>query len=324
MDAPLLRVEELAKSFASVRGGRGARLWALDGVTFAMARGEVLALVGESGSGKSTLAQLLVGLEQPTAGRILFEGREIAGLRGPALRALRRRVQMVFQDPYESLNPTMAVGETVAEPLVVHAMAPDPPERQRRVRAALEDVGLVPATEYLGRLPHELSGGQRQRVALASALVLEPVLLLADEPVSMLDVSLRAGILGLLSELRRRRGISVLFITHDLTTTAALADRVGVLYLGRIVEMGPAGRVLGAPVHPYTRALLAATPVTDPRLRRARTPLPGETPDPARIPPGCRFHPRCPLAVAACRVTDPRLEPVDQGQLAACLLARRP
>ena len=321
----ILAVTDLRKLFAMGRKGlfrRGHETYvhAVDGVSFELERGEVLALVGESGCGKSTLALTLIGLEQPTSGSIRFEGAEIGGYSPGQMKPVRRHMQMIFQDPYESLNPLMSIGEIVAEPLKVHGIGANGDERQRRVVQALEDAGLKPADRYLNRLPHELSGGQRQRVVIASALVLEPTLLLADEPVSMLDVSIRAEILNLLAELRDKRGISILFITHDLGTVGALADRVAVMYLGRIVELGPTVQVLQDPQHPYTRALLSVVPVPNPRLRHKRIILSGETPDPVNLPTGCRFHPRCPLAVDACRETDPALHSTGPQQEAACLL----
>ena len=323
--AAILQVDELHKRFTlSRRGlwGRGqdAFVHAVDGVSFELARGEVLALVGESGCGKSTLALTLLGLEDPTSGSIRFEGAEITHQPPAAMKQVRRHMQMIFQDPYESLNPLMSVGDIVAEPLKVHGLAKERGERRARVIQALEDAGLKPAERFLTRLPHELSGGQRQRVVIAAALVLEPTLLLADEPVSMLDVSIRAEILNLLAELRTTRGISILFITHDLGTVGALADRVAVMYLGRIVELGPTQQVLQDPQHPYTRALLSVVPVPNPRLRHQRIILSGETPDPVNLPAGCRFHPRCPLAEERCRLTDPALAVVDAGHAAACVL----
>jgi oligopeptide/dipeptide ABC transporter ATP-binding protein len=323
-DIPLLQVQALRKLFPVKQTGFGRdarrQVHAVDGVSFDLDRGEVLALVGESGCGKSTLALTLMGLEPPTAGRILFEGRDVSNLPTKEQKHLRQRIQMVFQDPYESLNPLMTIGEIVAEPLQVHRLATDNRERAVRVRNALEDAGLRPAAEYLHRYPHQLSGGQRQRVVIAGALVLEPVLLLADEPVSMLDVSIRAEILTLLAELRASRSISILFITHDLATAAHFTDRVAVMYLGRIVEMGPTRQVLSHPTHPYTKALLSVIPVPNPRLRQERIILQGDPPNPVDLPPGCRFHPRCPAAQAICRQQDPALHGVAEAHQAACLL----
>ena len=319
---PILEVDNLAKHYPLRRGLVGAlrgeavrTVRAVDGVSFALAQGEVLALVGESGCGKTTTALTVLGLVAPSAGVVRFEGRPLhAELRRD--RGLRRAIQMIFQDPYESLNPRMRVGEIVAEPLVVHGLG-TAAERAAKVRAALEEVGLRPAEDFANRLPHELSGGQRQRVVIAASLVTEPRLLVADEPVSMLDVSIRAEILGLLNELRRRRGISVLFITHDLATAAIFADRVAVMYLGRIVELGPTAELMAAPQHPYTQALLSVVPSVA-RRKRERIVLQGETPNPADIPVGCRFHPRCPLADAGCKTVDPQLE-LKAGRLVACM-----
>jgi oligopeptide/dipeptide ABC transporter ATP-binding protein len=287
---------------------------AVDGVSFDLRPGEALAVVGESGCGKSTLALTLMGLEPPTAGSVQFGGQELAGATGATLKAARRQMQMVFQDPYESLNPLLRVEEIVGEPLLVHGLARGRGERTARVRQALDDAGLRPSELYLARYPHELSGGQRQRVAVAAALVLHPKVLLADEPVSMLDVSIRAEILNLLAELKTQRDIAILFITHDLGTVAAVADRIAVMYLGRIVELGSVQQVLREPQHPYTKALLSVVPVANPRLRRQRLILQGETPDPTRLAPGCRFAPRCPLAQEACRGTDPQLRSVTVAQ----------
>ncbi len=323
-DGPLLRVSALRKLFLAdkpslfQRGER--RIHAVDGVSFELAKGEILALVGESGCGKSTLALTLVGLERSTEGQISFEGRDITHLDGAALKALRRQIQMIFQDPYESLNPTQSIGQIVGEPLDIHGLSLDKEDRQKRIIGALEDAGLKPAESFLHRFPHELSGGQRQRVVIAGALVLEPTLLLADEPVSMLDVSIRAEILNLLLDLRLRRGISILFITHDLGTVSYFADRVAVMYLGRIVEIGPTLQVLKNPQHPYTQALLSVVPVPNPRLRRERIILQGETPNPIELPSGCRFHPRCPVAIDRCRSVDPPFIEMEAAHQAACLL----
>jgi peptide/nickel transport system ATP-binding protein len=322
---PVLQVENLYKQFVLGRLGmfkRGSRVVrALDGIDIEIAQGEVLALVGESGCGKSTLALTLMGLEEPTEGRILFDGQDVTHLDHGGLKALRRHIQMIFQDPYESLNPMMTIGEIVGEPLHVHGLVVSQDETRARVYQALEDAGLKPAEVFADRLPHELSGGQRQRVVIAGALVLEPAVLLADEPVSMLDVSIRAEILNLLGDLRQLRGITVLYITHDLGTVAYIADRIAVMYLGRIVEIGPTHEVLGNPQHPYTRALLSVVPVPNPRLRRERTILEGETPNPIDVPGGCRFHPRCPVVFERCPQVDPTLYEVGAAHRAACLLA---
>ena len=293
---------------------------AVDGVDFNLRRSEVIALVGESGCGKSTLALLLMGLEDPTAGTVTFEGQDITHLNDHQRKDLRRKIQMVFQDPYESLNPTQTIEEIINEPLVVHNIAPHKHERDERVKKALEDAGLKPAEVYLGRYPHELSGGQRQRVVIAAALVLEPEIILADEPVSMLDVSIRAEVINLLADLRITRQIAVIFITHDLGSVGFFADRVAVMYLGRIVEIGTMLEVLENPQHPYTRALISVIPVPNPRLRHERIILQGETPNPINVPSGCRFHPRCPVAIEACKASDPPLATLSKTHQAACLL----
>jgi len=353
----LLSVEGLCKYFPLPRGLIGmltnrsaGAVHAIDGISFELRRGEILALVGESGCGKTTTALTLMGLLEADEGTIRFNGEDVThlGTRGQAPRAtiaalerqsfrrepsfqptltikgLRRQMQMVFQDPYESLNPRATVFETVAEPLEVHGLARTREGLLPRVRQALEEAGLSPAEDYLWRRPHELSGGQRQRVVIAGALVLEPILLIADEPVSMLDVSIRAEILNLLDALRTQRGISVLCITHDLGTAAYFTDRIAVMYLGRIVESGPTRDVLARPLHPYTQALLSVIPVPNPRLRRKRMILTGETPNPVNLPSGCRFHPRCPIAIERCKQEDPALRRLGPTQDVACLLAEAP
>ena len=321
---PILKIQHLRKLFPvkanRLLSGAGQFVHAVDDVSFTLQKAEILAVVGESGCGKSTLALTLIGLEKPTAGSIQFKEQEIADLNHHEWKSIRRQMQMIFQDPYESLNPLMSVGELVAEPLQVHGIAATRAERQQRVITALEDAGLKPAESFINRHPHELSGGQRQRVAIAAALVLEPTILLADEPVSMLDVSIRAEILNLLGDLRNKRGISILFITHDLSTVATFADRIAVMYLGRIVEMGAVKDVLVNPQHPYTRALLSVVPVPNPRLRRERVILQGETPNPINLPEGCRFHPRCPLAQEICKGTEPPLEVAGDEHWVACVL----
>ncbi|HBX69404.1 MAG TPA: peptide ABC transporter substrate-binding protein [Chloroflexi bacterium] len=318
-----LEVQNLKKYFVAGKPNLFSRtvkhVHAVDDVSLELARGEVIALVGESGCGKSTLALTLMGLEESTAGQIIFEGIDITHADEKQQKLLRQRIQMVFQDPYESLNPTQTIEEIVGEPLVVHKIGANAEERQQRVVQALEDAGLKPAEIYMRRFPHELSGGQRQRVVIAGALVLEPHLLLADEPVSMLDVSIRAEILNLLADLRVTRQISIIFITHDLGTVGYFADRVAVMYLGRIVEIGRMREVLENPRHPYTKALLSVIPVPNPRLRRERVILQGETPNPIDLPKGCRFHPRCPVAEVRCQQADPPFVQISPDHKAACL-----
>ncbi len=320
----ILEVKNLKKYFQAGRPGWFSRnedfVHAVDGVDLQLQRGEVIALVGESGCGKSTLSLTLMLLEEATEGNIFFNGKDITHVNTQEKKAIRQRIQMVFQDPYESLNPTQSIEEIVTEPLIVHGLGANAEERKERVRRALEDSGLKPAESYMSRFPHQLSGGQRQRVVIAGALVLEPHLLLADEPVSMLDVSIRAEIINLLADLRRSRNISVIFITHDLSTVGYFADRVAVMYLGRIVEIGSMSEILQNPQHPYTQALLSVIPVPNPRLRKKRIILQGETPNPIDLPSGCRFHPRCPVAINVCKQTDPRLTGISETHQAACLL----
>lgn len=319
-EAPILEIHELYKYFP-IKQSLFRRVdnfvKAVDGISISLERGEVLAIVGESGCGKTTIARTLIGLEEPTKGEMIFNGKVVR--KEITLKQLRRHAQMIFQDPYESLNPRATIYEIVEEPLVVHSIGNTRQERMQRVRVALEDTGLRPAEDYLLRYPHELSGGQRQRVVIAGAMVLHPELLIADEPVSMLDVSIRAEILNLLNELRQKRGISIIFITHDLSTVAYFADRIVVMYLGRMVETGPTAEVLGHPQHPYTKALLSVVPVPNPKLRRERVILQGETPNAAHIPTGCRFHPRCPVAVSECNAVDPPFVPVSENHRVACI-----
>jgi len=330
--APLLEVRDLVTYYPISRGIVGAlarrpklAAHAVEGVSFTVAEGEMLALVGESGCGKTTTAETAMRLIEPTSGTIRFRGRNITKLAPSQMRPLRRRMQIIYQDPYDSLDPRFRVRQTVEEPLLVHQLGSSS-ERRDRVARAMERAGLAPADLFLERYPHELSGGQRQRVAIAAALVLEPELLVADEPVSMLDVSVRAGILSLLDGLRRT-GLGILMITHDLSTASHFADRIAVMYLGRIVEQGLAHDVVQDPQHPYTKALISVVPKRDPRDRTEPQILTGETPNPVRVPSGCRFHPRCPAAFDRCPRDDPvELLPAgEDGHGAACwLLSDRP
>jgi oligopeptide/dipeptide ABC transporter ATP-binding protein len=317
--APLLDVENLARHYQVRRGlvfGRTVgTVRAVDGISFSLARGETLALVGESGCGKSTTARLVLRLIEPTAGTIRFEGTDITGLTGEPLRKLRRRMQIVFQDPFASLNPRMTVGQILEEPLIVHAIG-DRPGRHARVQALLDLVGLAPY--HAQRYPHEFSGGQRQRIGIARALAVEPALIVCDEPVSALDVSIQAQVVNLLKDLQGRLGLSYLFIAHDLAVVKHVADRVAVMYLGQIVEIAPKDALFANPRHPYTRTLLAAIPRPDPHRHRHRSVGGGDVPSPMNPPPGCRFHTRCPLVIERCRVEMPVLSPWRDGHLAAC------
>jgi oligopeptide/dipeptide ABC transporter ATP-binding protein len=328
---PLLDVRDLVVHYpvkrdlaAAMRREPVKQVVAVDGVSLSVEHGEMLALIGESGCGKTSTAQAILRMIDPTSGTIEVGGRDITTMKSNELRPVRKTMQMVYQDPYESLDPRFRVRRAIEEPLVIHGMAGSDDERQRAVVAALERVELVPADLFMNRYPHELSGGQRQRVAIAASLVLEPKLLVADEPVSMLDVSVRAGILSLLDRLRRESDMGIVMITHDLSTAAHFADRIAVMYLGRIVEAGPAREVVGNPQHPYTKALMSVVPKRDPRDRPDQQILQGETPNPTDVPPGCRFHPRCPVAEDRCKVTDPALHLASGARSdthrAACVL----
>jgi oligopeptide transport system ATP-binding protein len=303
---PLLRVENLVKHFPVRSGlfGRKALVRAVDGVSFDLDRGETLALVGESGCGKSTTGRLVLRLIEATSGRVQFGGRDLQALDPDALRAARGAMQIIFQDPYASLNPRMTVGQTLEEPLLLHGLAQG--RRRERVAEILAQVGL--AGEHARRYPHEFSGGQRQRIGIARAIAVEPKLIVCDEPVSALDVSIQAQVVNLLRDLQRRLGLAYVFIAHDLAVVKHIADRVAVMYLGRIVEEAPKEALFAAPRHPYTQALLAAIPIPEPRLRRARVVLQGDLPSPINPPSGCHFRTRCPHARERCATEAPAME----------------
>jgi oligopeptide/dipeptide ABC transporter ATP-binding protein len=317
---PLLEVEGLRKYFPVGGGwlGRGEQVRAVDGVDLTIGAGETVGLVGESGCGKTTLGRVILRLIDADAGRIGFEGRDLRGLHRGELRAMRRRMQIIFQDPYASLNPRMTIGEAIGEGPRVHGMLSGA-ALTRRVHELLEIVGLRPdhATCY----PHEFSGGQRQRIGIARALALEPVLIIADEPVSSLDVSIQAQILNLLVELQERFGIAYLFISHDLRVVRHLCDRIAVMYLGRVVELAGARELYEQTQHPYAEALLSAVPVPEPGTGRERIVLKGDVPSPINPPAGCPFHPRCPRAIDRCSKEEPELREVRPGHLSACHLA---
>jgi oligopeptide/dipeptide ABC transporter ATP-binding protein len=322
MSEPLVEVRDLVKHFPITQGvlfqrQRGA-VRAVDGIDLDVMRGETLGLVGETGCGKSTTARMLVRLLAPTSGSIRFEGRDVAAAKGAELKALRREAQIIFQDPYASLNPRKTVGSIIGEPFRIHGLKGDGDERKHAVQELMDRVGLNP--EHYNRYPHEFSGGQRQRIGVARAIALEPKLIVADEPVSALDVSIQAQVLNLLRGLQRDLGLTIVFIAHDLSVVRHMCDRVAVMYLGKVVELASSERLYAHPRHPYTGALMSAVPVADPRLAagKKRQILTGDVPSPTNPPPACRFHTRCPKAVAGtCDVVEPQLEgPADS--LAAC------
>ena len=322
-DAPeLVRVEGLKQYYPVNRGVLFRRqvgaVRAVDGISFLIRRGETLGLVGESGCGKSSTGRAILQLQRPTAGRVFLDGVELTELKGGALRRMRRRMQMIFQDPYASLNPRMTAGQILSEPLEIHQLARG--HRQERVRELMELVGLNPG--YADRYPHEFSGGQRQRIGIARALALQPDFIICDEPVSALDVSIQAQVINLLEDLQERFGLTYLFIAHDLSMVRHISNRVAVMYLGRIVELAGRDDLYESPLHPYTQALMSAVPLPDPDLeaRRSRIVLKGDPPDPADPPAGCNFCTRCPVAVDRCHREDPPLQEVRPGHWAACHL----
>jgi len=326
MEDYVIRVEKLKKHFPLKKGffetvlsREESTVKAVDGVSFKIGKGEIMGLAGESGSGKTTTGRLLVRLIPPTEGSIYFNGKDITKLTEAEMKPLRREVQIIFQDPFESLDPRMTIKEIVAEPLRVQHIAKNEDELVERVKQSLREVELVPPEEFLLRYPHELSGGQRQRVAVARAFTLDPKFVVADEPVSMLDVSIRAEILNLMVDLVQKKGASVLFISHDLAVAKHVCNRVAVMYLGKIMEASTSEKLIDSPLHPYTKALIAAVPVPDPSYRRADV-ISGEIPSPVTPPPGCRFHTRCPYAHSRCMTEEPPVVEVEPDHYVACHL----
>lgn len=319
----LLEVRDLKVHFP-VRQGLFSRVKshvrAVDGVSFEVGAGETVGLVGESGCGKTTLGRAIIRLLEPTGGQVLFEGDDITRLDGEALRQKRRHLQMIFQDPYGSLNPRMTVGEIVGEALDVHRLTPTPEQRLTRTEQLLQQVGLDPA--HVTRYPHEFSGGQRQRIGIARALAVQPRLIVCDEPVSALDVSVQAQVINLLQDLQQQLGVAYLFVAHDLAVVEHISQRILVMYLGRVVESAPARQLIRTPTHPYTQALISAVPEVDPASKQQRIILSGDVPSPINPPSGCPFHPRCPIAEARCKTEVPGLREVAPGHWSACHLAR--
>lgn len=322
MSRPFIQIKELTKNFP-IKGGFFARevasVKAVQGVSLEIKQGETLGLVGESGCGKSTLGRCIIRLIEPSSGQILLDGKDVTQSNGEELRALRRTMQIIFQDPYASLNPRMTVGSIIGEPLEIHNLLDSRKDRVDRVKQLIELVGLRP--EHINRYPHEFSGGQRQRIGIARALAVEPKFIVCDEPVSALDVSIQAQVINLLMDLQQRLGLTYLFIAHDLKVVEHISNRVAVMYLGKVVEIAESNELYTNPAHPYTRALLSAIPVPDPRAKEKRIILTGDVPSPIRPPAGCHFHPRCPDMIEECKGTCPTLRPTRPAHDTACIRA---
>src|SRR6267378_8218863 len=323
----LLRIENLRKYYPLRKGffetllsKNEQTVKAVDGVSFSVGKGEIFALAGESGSGKTTLGKVLLRLVSPSSGHVFFQGKDITKLSDRELKPLRREMQIIFQDPFESLNPRMIIKEIVAEPLRVQRIAKSEEEVEERVKQVLTEVEIVPPEEFLYRFPHELSGGQRQRVAVARAFILNPSFVVADEPVSMLDVSIRAEVVNLMIDMVKKSQASIIFISHDIALAKHIADRIAVLYLGKMMELGSALGVVDQPLHPYTQALISAVPVPDPESKRTKDVISGEIPSPVDPPSGCRFHTRCPYAHERCTKEEPMLVEVEKKHFVACHL----
>lgn len=319
---PLIQIKDLTKAFpikGGIFGREVASVKAVQGVNLEIRRGETLGLVGESGCGKSTLGRCIIRLIEPTSGQVFLQGKDITSTKGEELRALRRKMQIIFQDPYASLNPRMTVGSIIAEPLDIHKLFDSKKDREDRVKQLLETVGLRP--EHINRYPHEFSGGQRQRIGIARALAVDPEFIVCDEPVSALDVSIQAQVINLLMDLQQKLGLTYLFIAHDLKVVEHISNRVAVMYLGKVVELAESEELYKNPTHPYTRALLSAIPAPNPKRKEGRIILTGDVPSPIRPPSGCHFHPRCPIGVDRCKVDVPQLRRTRPEHATSCLLA---